>query len=396
MKKLNTFLIAFLMILSAVMFSACGNKEEASSEASTETTEEATTEATEAETTAETSEPSEESTEAVAFTRDYSKYLTDDGLIEGVRALDVVTLPDFSEFYYAESELVPDEDTIELNINAFLQTLDKEEITDPDYAIQDGDTLNIDYVGSIDGVEFEGGSTGGAGTEVTIGVTNYIEGFLEQLIGHHQGDEFDIDVTFPDPYLGNDELSGKPAVFHIIINKVYKTAEFTDELVASYPKEVEDFFYMDGLDTTEKIRNYISEHIRNQNLDNAIIEDIRMLGIPDIKEEDMPENALAFSMNLTEITLYNYYGMTMDEFRQEYGEEVAELDSVIYSDACSYLLFQAIAEQENFKVETEDLERLAGPEDLEQISQFYGRGYIVRFALEDKAYEYMRSHVTIE
>ena len=391
MKKFTAFLLSFLMILSAVTLSACGGKEEASSEASTEATEAETTE-----TTAEAESTEGSSSEESVFTPDYSKYLTDDGLIEGVRALDVVKIPDFSEFYYAESELAPDEDTIDLNVNAFLQTLEKEEITDPSYAIQDGDTLNIDYVGSVDGVEFEGGSTNGAGTEVTIGVTSYIEGFLEQLIGHHTGDEFDIDVTFPDPYPNNDDLSGKPAVFHIIINNIYKTPELTDELVAQHPEEVAAYFYADGLDTVEKIRQYVYDHIRNQNLEDAISEDLSIMGIPDIKEENMPANALAFSKNLSEITLYNYYGMTMEEFIEAYDYEGDELDQIAYTDACNYLLVQAIAEQEGFEARQEDIILLAGAADLNEILNYYGRGYLARYVLEDKAYEYMRNHVTIE
>ena len=67
-------------------------------------------------------------------------------------------------------------------------------------------------------MEFEGGSTNGAGTEVTIGVTSYIDNFLEQLIGHKPGETFDIKVTFPDPYERNSELSGKDAVFTVTIN----------------------------------------------------------------------------------------------------------------------------------------------------------------------------------
>ena len=391
MRKLFAFLLSVLMIFSAAALSACGSKEDASSEASTEATEAASVE-----TTTEAGSTEETSSEAPVYIPDYSKYLTDDGLIEGVRALDVVTVPDFSEFYYADSELAPDEDTMELNVNAFLQTLDKEEITDPSYAIQDGDTLNIDYVGSVDGVEFEGGSTNGAGTEVTIGVTSYIEGFLVQLIGHHVGDEFDIDVTFPDPYPNNEDLSGKPAVFHIIINKIFKTPEFTDELVAAHPDEVAAYFFADGLDTTEKIREYIYDHIWTKNLENAITDDLDVMNIPDIKEENMPANALGFAQNLSEITLYNYYGMTMEEFKEAYDYEGDELDQMAYSDACSYLLIQAIAEQEGFEVKTEDLYLLAGSNDLQEIIDFYGRGYLARFVLEDKAYEYMRNHVTIE
>lgn len=107
------------------------------------------------------------------------------------------------------------------------------QITDENRLIEDGDTVNIDYVGSVDGVEFEGGSTDGKGATVTIGVTNFIDGFLDQLIGHAPGENFDINVTFPDPYTNNTDLSGKDAVFNITINYIEEkiTPEFDDDFI---------------------------------------------------------------------------------------------------------------------------------------------------------------------
>ena len=92
--------------------------------------------------------------------------------------------------------------------------------TDKSLVVADGDTVNIDYVGSVDGVEFAGGSTNGAGTSLTIGSGSYIDDFEEQLIGHNVGDEVDVNVTFPENY-GNEELSGKDALFKVVINGIY-------------------------------------------------------------------------------------------------------------------------------------------------------------------------------
>ena len=72
--------------------------------------------------------------------------------------------------------------------------------TDSSLTVEDGDTVNIDYVGSVDGVEFDGGNTQGMGTDLVIGSGSYIDDFEEQLIGAHPGDEVDVYVTFPDPY----------------------------------------------------------------------------------------------------------------------------------------------------------------------------------------------------
>ena len=75
--------------------------------------------------------------------------------------------------------------------------------TDSSLEVKDGDTVNIDYVGKIDDVAFDGGSTDGNGTDLVIGSGSYIDNFEEQLIGAHPGDEVEVKVTFPDGLSGN-------------------------------------------------------------------------------------------------------------------------------------------------------------------------------------------------
>lgn len=94
--------------------------------------------------------------------------------------------------------------------------------TDTSLTVEDGDTVNIDYVGSIDGVEFEGGNTNGAGTDLTIGSGLYIDDFEEQLIGSHPGDTVNVNVTFPDDYQ-QENLQGKNALFVVTVNGIYNS-----------------------------------------------------------------------------------------------------------------------------------------------------------------------------
>jgi trigger factor len=111
------------------------------------------------------------------------------GYWKDVRALDLVTLFDISAVTIPAAVHTIDPATIENTISNYVkETAPVEQITDRPVA--DGDTLNIDYVGTVDGVEFEGSSTQGGGKNVTIGVTPYIEGFLEQMIGHTPGETF--------------------------------------------------------------------------------------------------------------------------------------------------------------------------------------------------------------
>ena len=93
--------------------------------------------------------------------------------------------------------------------------------TDSSLEVKDGDTVNIDYVGKIDGTAFDGGSTEGNGTDLVIGSGTYIDNFEEQLIGAHPGDKVEVTVTFPDDY-GAEELAGKEAVFDVTVNGIYE------------------------------------------------------------------------------------------------------------------------------------------------------------------------------
>ena len=93
--------------------------------------------------------------------------------------------------------------------------------TDSSLEVTDGNKVNIDYVGKIDGVAFDGGSTDGKGTDLVIGSGTYIDNFEEQLVGAHPGDKVEVTVVFPDDYQAAD-LAGKEAVFDVTVNGIYE------------------------------------------------------------------------------------------------------------------------------------------------------------------------------
>ncbi|MCI5759455.1 MAG: FKBP-type peptidyl-prolyl cis-trans isomerase [Eubacterium sp.] len=97
------------------------------------------------------------------------------------------------------------------------ETLNKTEGT----VVQKGDTVNIDYTGYLKGKAFDGGSTNGAGTDLTLGSGTYIDGFEDQVEGHKVGETFDIQVTFPEDY-GVSDLNGQEVTFTVTINGVYQ------------------------------------------------------------------------------------------------------------------------------------------------------------------------------
>ena len=109
-------------------------------------------------------------------------------------------------------------------------------ITVEDRAIAEGDTAVIDFEGFTDGVAFEGGK--GENHSLVIGSHSFIPGFEEQLIGKNAGDEFDVNVTFPEEYHAQ-ELAGKPAIFKVKVNEV--KAEELPELDDEFAQDVSEF-----------------------------------------------------------------------------------------------------------------------------------------------------------
>ena len=132
--------------------------------------------------------------------------------------------------------------------------------TDSSLTVEDGDTVNIDYVGSVDGVEFDGGNTQGMGTDLVIGSGSYIDDFEDQLIGAHPGDQVDVYVTFPEDY-GVEELNGKDVEFTVTVNSISTLVypELTDDIV----KEISD------CETVDEYITYANDQVKLNNEQQA-------------------------------------------------------------------------------------------------------------------------------
>lgn len=143
-------------------------------------------------------------------------------------------LPNYKGLEYVQTKTEVTDEDVQSEIDSLLQSYStKNKITEG--KVENGDDVNIDFVGTVDGVEFEGGNSQGAGYDLVLGSGSMIPGFEEQIVGHSIGETFDIDVTFPEDY-GKEELNGKAAVFAITINYKNDTQmpEYNDAFVASY------------------------------------------------------------------------------------------------------------------------------------------------------------------
>lgn len=324
----------------------------------------------------------------------YSLGLTTDGHFEGITAKDYVALGQYTGITYDEEAVTVKEEDIQSKIDSIMSGHSyKTEVTDR--AVADGDTLNIDYVGKVDGVEFEGGSTNGAGAEVTIGVTSYIDDFLEQLIGHEPGETFDIEVTFPDPYENNSDLAGKDAVFTVTINKIIETHtyELTDDFVATNLKDEY------GYTSVQNMKETIAKDLRDSQVYTAMMKTV----LANCPVSEVPQKlvdneitnvikqlkftALQYSMDASTLLTY-YYGVDSEEaFRTAYEEEIRETIS-------QYMVMMAIAEDADLFATEEDVKEYFKSEmDVEDYSEYvaqYGYGYIYRAVTFDKVGHFLQ------
>lgn len=168
------------------------------------------------------------------------------GKYETINITEYVTLGDLTGLIsIKESDYIVTEAEIQAEIDYYRKQLGKtEDVTDRD-TVQKGDVVNIDYVGRIGGIKFEGGSD--TKFDLEIGSGAFIPGFEDGLIGAKKGTTVDVVVTFPKEYPSAPELQNKEAVFSVTINSIKKIvlADYTDELVSKITNKiytkVEDF-----------------------------------------------------------------------------------------------------------------------------------------------------------
>ena len=310
-----------------------------------------------------------------------------------------MALPAYEGIEVPKADITPSDEAVQAQVDSILANYTTtERVTDR--AIADGDTVNIDYVGSIDGVEFEGGSTKEQGTTVTIGVTQYIDDFLEQLIGHTPGETFDIEVTFPEDY-GNEELNGKDAVFNITVNFIQEQVapELTDEWVTENLSESR------GWKTVDEMRSSIASDLErsmlSSYLQNKVVEESTVSEIPEELITYQEDSAIAEVQNYA--SMYGFKLEDMLSMLTGYAttdEYLAANEEAIENAAKSHLVFQAIAEDADVNVTDEDVQAYfknnMGMDNIDSLEQSYGMPYLKLVTLIDKVNDLLQDTAVIE
>lgn len=343
------------------------------------------------------------SVNTVEASNDFSAELTDNGFIKGVTAKDDVVLADYKNIVVPSSEIEYSEEALDSEIQTILESY-KVVNSETEEPVKDGDTVSINYLGTIDGVAFDGGSTDGTPTDLTIGSGSYIDNFEEQLIGLKVGDQKDVEVTFPDDY-GNTELAGKAAIFDVTVEGIYDIPEFTDEFVESN--------FADFAKTTDEYRNYLKNKHEDENLEayveNFLAENSTVNSYPkaylknqkSVKKyndqqsyEYMNQMSVSYNGSAMYETFYDYVGKSESEYDASLEESCKE---TVKDD----MVYQAILESEGITLTEADyrayLNDLSGTDNaFDTMTENRGIGDTMKGFVKIKALEIAKNNAKVQ
>ena len=271
--------------------------------------------------------------------------------LSGINVADYVTLGEYTGVEVSVDAPVVTDEYLDSYIDYVLQSnMVKTEITDR--PVEEGDIVNIDYEGKIDGVAFDGGTA--QGYDLTIGSGAFIDGFEDGLIGAQSGETLDVNVTFPEDYRG-EEVAGKDAVFTVTVNSisVESLPELTDEFVQGLDV---------GVNTVEEYRQYAydllmeeEQNTHDSNAEVAILEAVMANSELQDPPEDMTNRY--YSRMIDNMTYYaSMYGYDLETFLSIQGTSEDAIRESSVQAGQEIITMQAIAEAEGLSVTDEELD----------------------------------------
>lgn len=308
-----------------------------------------------------------------------------------------VTLCDYQNMSISVESVTVTDSERDLNVmEAYsrFSTLENSGITDR--AAADGDTVNIDYEGKIDGVAFDGGTASGA--FLVLGSDSYIDGFEDGLVGVRPGETVDLELKFPEGY-GNTELAGQAVVFTVTVNYI---VELRDAVVAAMGLE--------NISTVAELQQYVYDRIYankeseyTDNLKNAIMAELfeqctyeelpaDMMESNKAYVSDIVNSAAAYGLDADTYT-NTFFGMDAETYINNYAEVLTKQD----------ITLQAIANKEDLNVSDKELKssleqsaREAGASTVEEYLGEISAEEYRNMVMMEKVMDYLMEHVKIE
>ena len=392
MKK-NRLILTAAVAVSVMALAACG-----SSNKTREATTAAAAEATDA---------------SASDTATASQLSADDPEIQALEATEVPELPKFSDMgtvklcdlssitVETSPKLTVDEDMV----NSQIDYLRKNYLTETEDAAKEGDTVNIDFVGKMNGEAFDGGS--GTSYDLVLGSGSFIDGFEDQLIGAKKGEKLEVNVTFPESYPNNPDLAGKPAVFDVTVNKVSTMPELTDQWVKEHAE-----------DMGSKASDVASFRVEQQALlqaqvdyqyNNTIQQDAlqQIVDTSEITVSDAMQTYAEDYVISQEVSSAKQYGYSLADMLNMYGMSVDDFKTEIAGYATDYakqrMVVAAIANEQGIKSSDQlidelavELSGLAGKElNKIQLIEQYGGDAVKDEGVNKAGLDYVQTQVKV-
>ncbi|MBO4900929.1 MAG: FKBP-type peptidyl-prolyl cis-trans isomerase [Lachnospiraceae bacterium] len=283
----------------------------------------------------------------VSPNENYSDGLDANGYISGVNASGKITLPaDYKNITVPYDQIKFSDTSIDEEIDSLLTNYTSLN-TDESATVKDGDEVEIAYVGKIDGVAFDGGTTDSQ--KLTIGSGVLVDDFEQQLIGANPGSNVTVNVTFPEDYRTAD-LAGKDAEFSVDIKGIYEAAVFDDDFVkenlsdkASTAEEYREYVrsYHEDDNLEEYLKNYLDENTTVNSYPSKYVKILKGIQMYDDQSsyQYMNEFYTSYYGSPAYDSFESYVGTTMGEYYQTLKEKAQ-------ATCKDNLIYQAIVEQD--------------------------------------------------
>lgn len=324
-----------------------------------------------------------------------------------VIASDYVTLSDYSAITVNVDKQEVTDEVIDEKVNAILQrNFSYEVITDR--PAESGDLVEITYVGTADGEEFDSGTIGADGSDFMLGSGATIDGFEDAIIGLSVGEQKIAEVPFPEDY-GNTELAGKDAEFDITlvaIKKIVYPEELTEEMITAANPECtteEELREAFRVEMEEIYENQYNENVQHAALDVVTAEATFADELPQsiidnysvMIYSQLDQTAMLYGMDMTTL-LESFYGQTLEEF------DVVVMEQATQSTKME-LVMKAIIEEKDIQVTDEEVNAYAeselessGYETVEDFISMVGFDNFKLFLQEEKVLDLLVENTTVE
>ena len=257
------------------------------------------------------------------------KYENNEDNVEVVFTIPVlpeIPLGDYKSVKVEKEALDVNDEKVNAEIEIMRSNAGKLKEVADDEAAKDKDVANINFEGFVDGEAFNGGKA--EGFDLTLGSKSFIDTFEDQIIGHKKGDEFDVNVTFPEEYHA-ENLKGKPAVFKIKLNSIKRKEEA--ELNEDLAKEL-------GYDSVEDLKAKTKENLikreetRIENEHKGKVVDAVVEGVNFEIPEAIVEREIQFQINRFAQQL-QMQGMSLNQYFEMTGQNIEKMRESIKESA---------------------------------------------------------------